>query len=484
MKMTLKKKDLLRQQALIDGEWIDAAKGKVFQVANPLDQKEIAAVPDMGKKEAEQAVEAAYFALPAWSSRLAEERARLLRTCAELIRSHKDDLATLLTLEQGKPLRESEEEVLDAAAVIDWYAEEASRIHGTTQQDPSAGKAVMTIRQPIGVAASIVPWNFPLAIAAQKGFAALAAGCTVVLKPSEETPLTALALAFLAQEAGIPPGVLNVVTCKNPERVGEVLTTHPLISKVSFTGSSEVGKKILAQAASTVKHVTLELGGNCPVIIFEDADLEKALKGIFDLKFYNNGQCCNTVNRILVHRSVYDQCVERFISMTAELKVGDGLDRSTDLGPINNSQGLKKLERLLKDAKRQGAKAIGSKTKLKSLLFNPTILMNCHSGMEIFSEEIFGPVVPFYSFDSEDEAVALANDTRYGLAAYFYTEQLSRTIRVSRELEAGSIGINTTNVYSVMLPFGGWKESGIGRELGISDSLNDYCELKSLSIGF
>lgn len=482
MKPSIKNKELIRSQAYVDGSWVNGAQGKTFPVENPFDQKIIAHVPDMGKKDAVQAVEAAYFALPAWSSLLPQDRARRIKKVADLVKSQAADLAVLLTLEQGKPLSEASNEIHDTVEVIYWLAEEAARIHGFTQGDPDGARSVMTIRQPIGVVAAIAPWNFPFSIAAQKGFAALAAGCTIVLKPAEDTPLTALALAFLTMEAEIPPGVFNVITCKKPEAIGEVLTTHPLVSKVTFTGSTEVGKKILAQSASTVKNVTLELGGNCPAIVFEDADLEKALRGIFDLKFYNAGQCCNSTNRIFVHQSIYEEFVSRFTAMTKELTIGNGLE-AVNLGPLINQESKKKIEHLIQDAEAKGAEVITSKKKLKGLLCPPIVLKNCTNGMNVFSEEIFGPVASFYSFDNEDEAVAMANDTRYGLAAYFYTENLTRAMRVSKELEAGTVGINTTNVYSIMLPFGGWKESGLGREGGIIECLNDYCEVKAISIG-
>lgn len=482
MKLPIKNKHLLKSQAYVDGNWVDAAQGKTFSVENPFDQKEIAQVPDMGKKDAVQAIEAAYFALPAWSAMVPHVRAEKLKGVADLIKANAKDLALLLTLEQGKPLSEAAGEVEDTAKVIQWFADEAIRVHGFTQCNPDETRNVMTIRQPIGVVGAIIPWNFPFYIAAKKGFAAMAAGCTVVLKPAEDTPLTALALAFLCQEAGIPPGVFNVITCKNPQPIGEVLTTHPLVSKITFTGSTEVGKKILALAAPTVKKVTLELGGNCPLIVFEDADLEKALKGIFELKFYNAGQCCNSVNRILVHQSIYEEFVARFIEMANQLTVGNGLE-GVNLGPLINRDSKKKVEELLKDAEAKGAQVIAPKKKLKGLLCPPTIVKNCLSGMQLFSEEIFGPVAPFYAFETEDEAVAMANDTRYGLAAYFFTENLNRAMSVSRELEAGTVGINTTNVYSFTLPFGGWKESGLGREGGIIESLNDYTELKAISIG-
>jgi succinate-semialdehyde dehydrogenase / glutarate-semialdehyde dehydrogenase len=482
MKPLIKNKQLIRTQALIDGDWIDESKGKSFSVYNPYDSSEIAKVPNLGKKETIQAIEAADWAFGGWSSSLAKNRAQKLFHLSELIKQNIEDLSLLITLEQGKPLHESKSEVLFSADVIRWSAEEACRVHGLTQCDPDEELSALTIRQPIGVIGVISPWNFPFAIPTQKVFSALAAGCTVVLKPAEATPLSALALAYLCQEAEIPPGVINVVTCEKPNEVGEILATHPLISKVTFTGSTEVGKKILEMGASTVKKVTLELGGNCPFIVFEDADFEKAFQGIFNLKFFNAGQCCNSINRVLVQQSIYDSFIKNCIEMTKNLTVGSGLE-TVDMGPLINREAKKKIEDLVKDASQKGAEVFSSKKKQKGLLCPPIVIKNARSDMRIFSEEIFGPILAFYSFDTEDEAIAIANDTRYGLASYFYTENLSRAMRVAKALEAGTVGINTINTFSMTLPFGGWKESGIGREGGIVGSLDEYCELKAISIG-
>ncbi len=482
MRSLIKNEQLIKTKAYIEGQWIDGPKKKTFSVYNPFDEKEIAKVANLGKKETIQAIEAAYWAFPAWSELLAKERMQKLSHLAELIRQNAQDLGTLLTLEQGKSLREATGEILITADAIQWAGEEGCRIHGITQCDPDERRSALTIRQPIGVVGVITPWNFPFAIPGQKSFAALAAGCTVVLKPAEDTPLCALALAYLSHEAGIPPGVFNVVTCKDPEEVGQVLSTHPLVSKVTFTGSTEVGKKILTQCASTIKKVTLELGGNCPIIIFEDADIEKALQGLIDLKFYNTGQCCNSINRVLVHRSIYDSFIEVFNRIANSLILGSGME-SPNLAPLINRQAKQKIEELMQDATEKGAEIIRTKKKQKGLLCPAIIIKNAHSEMRIYNEEIFGPVVAFYPFDTEDEAIAIANDTEYGLASYFYTENLARAMRVAKALEAGSIGVNTTNIYSHMLPFGGWKQSGIGREGGIMDSLNEYCEEKAISIG-
>jgi succinate-semialdehyde dehydrogenase/glutarate-semialdehyde dehydrogenase len=482
MKPLIKNKQLIRTQALIDGEWIDGPKGKSFSVYNPFDGSEIAKVPNLGKEETMQAIEAANWAFGGWSSSLAKTRAQKLFRLSELIKQNLEDLALLITLEQGKPLHESKSEVLFSADVIHWSAEEACRVHGLTLGDPDEEQNALTIRQPLGVVGVISPWNFPLAIPAQKAFGAVAAGCTVVLKPAEDTPLSALALAYLCQEAEIPPGVVNVVTCEKPNEVGEILTTHPLISKVTFTGSTDVGKKIYAMSASTVKKVTLELGGNCPLIVFEDADLEKALQGIFNLKFFNAGQCCNSINRVLVQQSIYDSFVKNCTEMAKNLTVGSGLE-AVDMGPLINREAKKKIEELVKDASQKGAEVFLAKKKQKGLLCPPVVIKNARSDMRIFNEEIFGPVLAFYSFDTEDEAIAIANDTHYGLASYFYTENLTRAMRVAKALEAGTVGINTTITFSMTLPFGGWKESGIGREGGIVGSLDEYCELKAISIG-
>lgn len=482
MKSLIKNKQIIRTKAYIDGNWIDGSKKKFFSVLNPFNEKEIVKVSNLGKKETTQAIEAAYWAFPAWSSMLASERSQKLKRLAELIKQNGKDLALLLTLEQGKPLQESESEVFRTVDTINWLANEACRIHGLTQCDPDEGRSVMTIRQPMGVVGVITPWNFPFAIPAQKSFAALAAGCTVVLKPAEDTPLSALALAYLSQEADIPPGVFNVITCEDPKEVGEVITSHPLVSKITFTGSTEVGKKILEMCATTVKKVTLELGGNCPLIVFEDADLEKALQGIFDLKFLNAGQCCNSINRLLIQDSIYDLFIKKFLEMTKNLTLGSGLE-SVNMGPLINRAGKSKVEELVKDATQKGAEVMMPKKKQKGLLCPPIIIKNARSDMRIYHEEIFGPVASFYSFETEDEAIAIANDTRYGLASYFYTENLARAMRVGKALESGAVGINTTNTYSITLPFGGWKESGIGREGGVLEALNDYCEVKALSFG-
>lgn len=483
MKLILKNKNLIRSKAYIDGNWVAGLKRKSFSVINPFNHEKIASIPDLGRLETIQAIEAAEWAFSPWSETLPSERAKKLKHLSRLVEENQDDLASLLSLEQGKPFQEAKGEVLGAASTIQWIAEEAARIYGLTQSSPDSGRSVLTIKQPLGVVGIITPWNFPLSIPAQKAFSAVAAGCTVVLKPAEETPLSVLALAYLSQEAGIPPGVFNVVTCQDPEVVGTVLASHPSVSKITFTGSTEVGKRLIALSAPTIKKITMELGGNCPAIVFEDANSENALQGIFNLKFYNAGQCCNSVNRIFIHQSLYASFVKAFVKKAQGIRLGSGLEEA-EMGPLINEKAKSKIEDLLEDAREKGAQIIYAQKPLKKgVLFPPVIIANAHPDMRLFQEEIFGPVAVFYSFETEDEAVALANETRYGLASYFYTENIGRAMRVAKELEAGTVGVNTTNTYSMTLPFGGWKESGIGREGGVTGFLDEYCEVKAISIG-
>lgn len=468
----------MKTKAYIDGKWV--GKGKTFAVFDPFSGKQIAKVPDLGKKEAEQAVFAAYKAFPKWSSMTAIQRGAKLVRMADLIEEQLGPLSKLLTMEQGKPLTEAKGELLLGVHALKWLAEEGCRIHGYTQCDPDPNRSALSIRQPMGVVAAITPWNFPFYVPL-KSLAALAAGCTLVLKPAEDTPLCALALAEIAEKAEIPPGVFNVIPCKNPKEVGEVLATHPLVAKITFTGSTQVGKILLKLASSTVKKATMELGGNCPLIVFDDADLEKAVEGGLSLKFWNNGQCCNGINRFLVHDKVRDSFIKKCIQKAKKMTCGSGLN-PVNLGPLINETAKKKVNRLVKDAIAQGAEVLLSSHQ-KGLLCSPIILKNATPKMAIWQEEIFGPVVAIYSFKTEEEAVRMANDTRYGLAAYFYSENMNRVLRVAKALQAGTVGVNTTDVYSITLPFGGWKESGIGREAGIVESLNDYCEFKAISFG-
>lgn len=455
-------------------------RGKTFPVLNPFDGEIVAKVPDLGKAEAKKAIEAAARAFPVWSNMPATQRAKILVKLAQLIEEDVEALSHLLTLEQGKPLAESKDEVLDGAIALRWLADGGCRIYGYTYCDPDGSRSAVSVRQPIGVVAAITPWNFPFYIPV-KSLAALAAGCTLVLKPAEDTPLSALALAKLADVAGVPAGVFNVVTCKNPKEVGEVLATHPKVRKITFTGSTEVGKQLLKMSSSTVKKVTLELGGNCPVIVFDDANLEKAVDESLGFKFYNAGQCCNGINRFLVHVSVYDEFVKKCAQKAKKITCGSGLG-GANLGPLINQSAKDKVDALVKDAVDKGAELVLTSAE-RGLLCAPIILKNASRKMRISQEEIFGPVIAIYPFKTEKEAIEMANDTNYGLAAYFYSESLSRVMRVSKALEAGGIGVNTTSIYSLFLPFGGFKESGIGRENGVIEGLNDYCELKAISYG-
>jgi len=461
---------LKKSNAFIDGKWVTGKK--TFPVLNPLDGKQIAKVADLGKGEARKAIDAAYKAFPTWSNLPAVQRAKFLNKIADLIQENGEELAHLLTLEQGKPLSESKDEVLEGADALRWLAAEGCRIHGYTYSDNDAGRSSISIRQPIGVVAAITPWNFPFYIPI-KSLAALAAGCTLVLKPAEDTPLSALALAHLVSKAGVPAGVFNVITCKNPKEVGAVLATDPKVRKISFTGSSEVGKELLRLSSGTVKKVTMELGGNCPLIVFDDADLDKAVTEGLGLKFFNAGQCCNGINRFLVHASVYDEFVKRCLQKAKKMNC---------LGPLINQSAKEKVQNLVQDALDKGAELVLD-SKEKGLVFSPIILKNVTRKMRIAQEEIFGPVIAIYSFKTEKEAIEMANDTRHGLAAYFYSENAARVMRVAKALEAGSVGANTTNIYSLYHPFGGFKESGIGRENGIIEGLNEYCELKAICYG-
>ncbi|MEM7175211.1 MAG: NAD-dependent succinate-semialdehyde dehydrogenase [Chlamydiota bacterium] len=484
--LQLNHSSLLKTKSFINGKWTEGTVGKTFSVVNPFDQQEVTQVAEMGAPEARSAIEAAHQAFPMWKALTPKERGGYLLKWKELISRHWDDLSALLTYEEGKPHEQSTHELMGCSGFLTWYAEEAKRLHGHTITSPDASRRFLTLRQPVGVVALITPWNFPSVLLLQKCAPALAAGCTVVLKPAEDTPLSALAHAYLAQEAGIPPGVFNVVACGNPETVGHELLHHPLVRKFSFTGSTDVGKKLTSVAAKTVKNVCLELGGNCPAIIFEDADLERAVHQTFWLKFYNAGQCCNNINRFLVHTKIYDAFIDAFRQMIDKrIKLGSGMDATTTVGPLINHQGLAKVEELVQDALSQGAVAVtgGQRSSKKDLFYPPTLLRNVTPKMRLYREEIFGPVAPIYSFTTEEEAIHMANDTHYGLAAYLFSENIGRMWRVTEALEAGSIGANTCDAVSELLPFGGWKESGIGRENGAVGSLDSYCEYKSFIIG-
>jgi succinate-semialdehyde dehydrogenase/glutarate-semialdehyde dehydrogenase len=485
MNTQLSQPSLLKHQSYIGGEWVEAKSGQTFSVINPANGEHIIDVADLGAEETTLAVEAADKAHKDWQALTAKERATLLRRWNQLILDNQDDLATLMTLEQGKPFAEAKGEVAYGASFIDWFADEARRLYGDVIPTFANDRRVLTIKQGIGVVAAITPWNFPIAMITRKAGPALAAGCTIVIKPSDETPLCALALAELAHQAGIPAGVLNVVVGKDAKAIGGVLTGHPAVRKLSFTGSTPVGKLLLSQCAQTVKRTSMELGGNAPFIVFDDADLDSAVEGAINSKYRNAGQTCVCANRILVQDGVYDAFAEKLAARVATLKVGDGFAENVNIGPLINQAAMTKVEDLVRDAVDHGAKVImggSAATSAGKQFFEPTILTEVTDKMAIFSNEIFGPVAPLFRFKTEEEAVALANDTPFGLAAYFYTQNIGRTWRVGEALEYGLVGINEGLISSEVAPFGGMKESGSGRE-GSKYGIDEYVEIKYLCMG-
>ena len=475
---------LLRQQAYIDGAWADAADGSRFEVRNPADGSVLASVPDMGAAETRRAIEAAAAALPAWRARTAKERAAVLRKWFELIMAHQEDLAVLMTSEQGKPLAEARGEVAYGASFIEWFAEEGKRVYGDVIPAHGADKRILVLKEPIGVVAAITPWNFPIAMITRKAGPALAAGCTMVIKPAEDTPLCALALAELAERAGLPKAVLNIVTTMKAAEVGGELTSNPIVRKVSFTGSTEVGKLLMRQSADTVKKVALELGGNAPFIVFDDADLDAAVAGAMASKYRNAGQTCVCANRLLVQDGIYDAFAARLAEAVAKLKVGPGLSGDVQQGPLINAEAIAKVEELLGDAVEKGAKIVcgGKRHALGGTFFEPTIVTGVTPAMRVAREEIFGPVAPLFRFHTEEEAIRMANDTEFGLAAYFYARDIARVWRVAEGLEYGIVGINEGIISTEVAPFGGVKESGIGRE-GSKYGIDDFVEIKYLCMG-
>jgi succinate-semialdehyde dehydrogenase/glutarate-semialdehyde dehydrogenase len=474
---------LLKAQAYIDGQWVDAQSGCVYPVTNPADGAVLGEVPDMNAADTEKAIAAAGQALPGWREKTAAERAEVLMRWFNLIHEHGDDLARLMTLEQGKPLAEARGEVTYGAAFLQWFAEEAKRVYGDVIPAPATDRRILAIKQPVGVTALITPWNFPLAMLTRKAGAAIAAGCTVVSKPAEDTPLTALAFAELGQRAGLPDGVLNIVTTRNPVPVGHALTRSPAVRKLSFTGSTAVGKGLMADCAATVKKVSLELGGNAPFIVFDDADLEAAVAGALASKYRNSGQTCVCANRFLVQDGIYDAFTERFMATVRELKVGPGLEGNSQ-GPLINQAAIDKVESLVADAVSKGAKALcgGKRHALGGTFYEPTILTDVDERMACVQEEIFGPVAPLMRFHDEGEAVRIANATPYGLAAYFYARDIGRIWRISEALEYGMVGVNQGIVSTEVAPFGGVKESGLGRE-GSKYGIDEYLEIKYLCLG-
>ena len=478
--MRLKDPSLLKDRSLIGGKWVGTPK---LAVTNPATGTVLGSVPDLGKTEAEQAIAAAHDAFPSWSRRPAKDRAAILRRWYELQIENKDDLALLMTSEQGKPLAEARGEVDYAASFTEFYAEEAKRILGEIIPSPKESGRVLVLKQPIGVVAAITPWNFPLAMITRKVSPALAAGCTVVCKPAPETPLCALALAELAVRAGMPPGVFNVVT-GNAEAIGAAFTSSPLVRMITFTGSTEIGKLLMRQSADTVKRVALELGGNAPFIVFDDADLDRAVAGAVASKYRNSGQTCVCANRILVQAGIYEAFAAKLAEEAAKLKVGDGTEAGVMQGPLINAAAIEKVESHVQDAVAKGARVVvgGKRHALGGTFYEPTVLADVTTDMRLAQEETFGPVAPLFRFKDEAEAIRIANDTPYGLAAYFYTRDLPRAWRVAEALEYGMVGINEGIISTELAPFGGVKESGLGRE-GSHHGIEEFVELKYVMMG-
>jgi succinate-semialdehyde dehydrogenase/glutarate-semialdehyde dehydrogenase len=482
--MKLRDPDLLRTRAFIGGKWMDAAGGATLAVTNPATRENIGTVPDMGVTETRQAIEAASRAFPAWAALTAKERAAILRRWFDLLMANQDDLATLMTAEQGKPLAEAKGEISYGASFVEWFAEEGKRLYGDVIPPHQANRRLLVLRQPLGVVAAITPWNFPLAMITRKAAPALAAGCTFVCKRASQTPYSAVAAAARAARAGVPAGVLNVVTGRDAAAIGGEMTGSALVRKVTFTGSTAVGKKLMAQCAGTVKKITMELGGNAPFIVFEDADLDAAVAGAMASKYRNTGQTCICANRLLVHAPVYEAFTKKLVQAVGQLRVGDGLAGPTDQGPLIDDKALAKVEQHVADAVAKGARiACGGKRHARGgTFFEPTVITEVTPAMLMAREETFGPIAPLFRFESEADAVHMANDTEFGLAAYFYTRDLARSWRVAEALEYGMVGLNTGIFSTEVAPFGGMKESGIGRE-GSKYGILDYTELKFVCVG-
>ena len=469
---------LFKSECYINGEWLDAHAGATVDVTNPANGEVIGTVPQMGKDEADRAVAAAQAALPAWRNKSAKERSQILRKWFDLMMAHQDDLGQILTLEQGKPLSEAKGEIAYGASYIEWYAEEGKRIYGDIIPATGMDKRILVTKQPIGVCAAITPWNFPNAMITRKAAPALAAGCTFVIRPASQTPFSALAIAVLAERAGIPKGVFNVLTGSSSQ-IGEVLTKDDRVKKFSFTGSTEVGRKLIEQCASTVKKVSMELGGNAPFIVFNDADLDAAVEGAMICKFRNAGQTCVCANRLYVQSGVYDQFVEKFKAAVAKLSIGNGMDAGVNFGPVIDANAVKKVEEHIADATSKGATVVagGQPHALGGLFFEPTIVTGATQDMQFAKDETFGPLAPVFKFETEEEVLGYANDTEFGLASYFYTRDIGRVIRVSEGLEYGMVALNTGILSNEAAPFGGVKQSGLGRE-GSKYGIEDYVEIK------
>lgn len=482
--LPLANQNLLQHQLFINGRWCDADDKSTLSVLNPLDDSLLVKVADAGGAEAKRAIQAAAQAFPEWQAKAARERSQILRSWFDLVMANQEDLAVLLTLEQGKPLKEARAEIAYGASYIEWFAEEAKRLNGDVIQSPSPGKRMLTIKQAVGVVAAITPWNFPNAMLARKLAPALAAGCTVVAKPASQTPLSALALAALAEEAGVPAGVINIVIGGDAAAIGEALTGSQAVRKLTFTGSTTVGKSLMQQCSSSIKKVTMELGGNAPFIVFADADLDAAVAGAIASKFRASGQTCVCANRFYIHAAVYSTFVQKMTLAVKQLKCGDGRDDNVDIGPLINSAAVAKVEDLVADALRRGAKIEvgGERWEGRSNFYLPTLLSHVSPDSLLCQQEIFGPVAALIKFEAEDEVVALANATEFGLAAYFYTQNPVRIWRLAERLECGMVGINEGILSSEVAPFGGIKQSGMGRE-GSHYGIDDYVNIKYLCQG-
>ena len=481
--MKLSDEKLFRQQCYVDGRWADADSGETIDVTNPADGAVIGTIPKMGAVETRRAIEAAETAQREWKKLTGKERAAILRKWHDLMMANQEDLAILMTTEQGKPIAESRGEIAYAAAFIEWFAEEGKRVYGDTIPGHTRDTRIVVLKEPIGVTAAITPWNFPAAMITRKAGPALAAGCSMVVKPATSTPYSALAMAELAERAGVPAGVLSVVTGASGE-IGAEITSNPIVRKLTFTGSTEVGKILMAQSAQTIKKVSMELGGNAPFLVFDDADLDAAVTGAIASKYRNTGQTCVCANRILVQDGVYDAFTEKLADAVRALKVGNGMGEDVQQGPLIDMAAVEKVEQHIADAVAKGAKIVvgGARHEFGGTFFQPTLLTDVTSAMDVSREETFGPLAPLFRFGTDEEGIAMANDTEFGLAAYFYANDMKRVWKVSEGLESGIIGINTGLISTEVAPFGGVKESGIGRE-GSHHGIDDYVEIKYLCMG-
>ncbi len=481
--LKLKDKNLFRQQCYINGQWLDADSGESIDVTNPATGEKLGTVPNMGAEETRRAIEAAEEAFFSWRKTTAYEKSQVLRRWFDLMMEHREDLSIIMTAEQGKPINESRGEINYAASYIEWFAEEARRVYGDTVPAHSNDKRIVLIKQPVGVTAAVTPWNFPAAMITRKSAPALAAGCTQVIKPATATPFSALALAELGERAGLPPGALSVVT-GSARAIGGELTSNPIVRKLTFTGSTEIGKKLIEQCAATVKKTSMELGGNAPFIVFDDADLDAAVQGAIESKFRNTGQTCVCTNRLLVQDGVYDAFAEKLVAAVGKMKVGNGMEEDVEQGPLIDVGAMEIVEELVQDAVDKGGKVLlgGKRHELGQSFYEPTVMTDVTTEARVAKEETFGPFAPLFRFKTEKEAIRMANDTEFGLASYFYTRDVGRIFRVSEGLEYGIVGINAGLISSAVAPFGGVKESGFGRE-GSKYGMEDYMEIKYLCMG-